>query len=220
MPLFVSSTERDAFRKHLPAHTLSTLPERYGCDVAWPANGQWWGVQRKEIKDFIASVQDGRLAKEIGQMRQTVMPTVVLEGRVRFTAGMLDGVYGKGVTEQQYRGMVYSLARQGVVLLRSEDQRGTAAEVKYLYAWSQKDRHGGLMKRPGPTHQWGKADNRDFQEHFLMGLPGVGPELAGRIIDRFGGVPMACTVTGEELMTVDGIGKQKAAALYQALRGE
>ena len=219
MPLFVSSTEREPFRKHLPPHTLSTLPERYGCDVAWPSNGQWWGVQRKELQDFIASVQDGRLAKEIGQMRQTVMPVLVLEGRVRFTAGALDGVWGKPVTEKQFRGMLYSLARQGVTVFRTDDVRGTANEVKHLMGWSEKDRHTSMVKRPGPTHQWGKADNRDFQEHFLMGLPGVGPELAGRIINRFGGVPMAWTVTADELCQVDGIGKVRAKGLIDGLRG-
>ena len=217
--LLVSSTEPKKFRDLLPSHKMSIMPERFGCDVLWPVNGAWWGIQRKELRDFIASVQDGRLAKELGQMKQTVMPTVIIEGQVRFTDDKLQlGRHGTTVTEKQYRGMVYSMARMGVQVLHTGTHSGTATEVEYLIGWSAKDRHNSLLRRPGPVGRWGKADSREYQEHLLQGVVGVGPELAGRIIDKFGGVPLQWTVTVDDLMTIEGIGKTKAKSMIEAVQ--
>jgi ERCC4-type nuclease len=49
-----------------------------------------------------------------------------------------------------------------------------------------------------------------------MGLDKVGPELADRVLDKFGGVPGEWTVTVEELMEVPGIGRKKAEAMMGA----
>lgn len=219
MGLFVSSTERPTFYSHLPKHTPSTLPERFGCDVAWNVEEDWWGVQRKEVADFIASVQDGRLAKEVGQMKQTVMPHVVVEGDVRFTnEGVLiwNNWGAKDVTKKQWQGMVWSLQRAGVAVTYARTARDTAATVVSLIEWSSKDRHSSMARRPGPVGKWGKADSREFGEHLLMGLPGVGPELATRIWDAFGCVPWQWTVTEAQLLAIEGIGKVKARQILDA----
>jgi ERCC4-type nuclease len=215
--LFVSSTERPAFTKHLPEHRLSTLPERYGCDVLWNVKGEWWGVQRKELGDFIASVLDGRMAKEVGQMKQTPMPHVVIEGRVSFSQGVLVwSSWGQEVTESQWHGMLWSLQYAGVTIGFTGGMRETAGYVTRMIAWSEKGNHTSMNRRPGPVGKWGKATSREFGEHLLMGLPGVGPELAGRVMDRFGRVPWKWDVSEEELMSVDGVGRQKAKTMLEA----
>jgi ERCC4-type nuclease len=220
MVLFVSSTERPTFRSHLPAHKVSTLPERYGCDVLWNVGETWWGVQRKEISDFIASVQDGRLAKEVGQMRQTEFPMVILEGDVRFSGDVLiwDNWGGKDITKKQWMGMTWSLQRSGVAVNHSRNAKGTAEMVVGLMSWSQKPRHSSVTRRPGAVGSWGTPSSREFGEHLLMGLPGVGPELAARLYEKFGGVPWDWTCEVEDLMTVPGIGKAKATQMIGALR--
>jgi len=43
----------------------------------------------------------------------------------------------------------------------------------------------------------------------------VGPELAERIVEHFGGIPMRWEVAIEELLEVYGIGKVKAEKLGQ-----
>jgi len=40
----------------------------------------------------------------------------------------------------------------------------------------------------------------------LQGLPGVGPERAERLLDRFGSVEAAISASSDELQSVDGIG--------------
>jgi len=41
----------------------------------------------------------------------------------------------------------------------------------------------------------------------LQGLPGVGSERAARLLEAFGSVEAVVTATGEELQSVEGIGK-------------
>jgi len=53
--------------------------------------------------------------------------------------------------------------------------------------------------------------------HVLQGFPGMGPELAGRVVDKFEGVPLTWTVSEDELQTVEGLGKKKSIAMYEAL---
>jgi len=48
-----------------------------------------------------------------------------------------------------------------------------------------------------------------------MGLPGVGVELADRILKEFGSIPWQWTCTMEELMKVEGLGKVKAKKIME-----
>jgi len=50
----------------------------------------------------------------------------------------------------------------------------------------------------------------------LMGLPGVGVEVANRVLEKFGRVPWEWSCTKEELMEVPGVGKKTAERLLGA----
>jgi ERCC4-type nuclease len=85
--------------------------------------------------------------------------------------------------------------------------------------WARKDRHQSLDRRPTVRGAWGKPDSREWGSHLLQSFDGVGPELAGRIIDHFGRPPVGWLVTAEDLAGVAGIGKQKAKKLIGMLDG-
>ena len=59
--MLISPSEPAAIRA---LGTTCDIPERHGCDVLFVAHGGYWGVQRKELKDFVASVNDDRLGKD------------------------------------------------------------------------------------------------------------------------------------------------------------
>jgi ERCC4-type nuclease len=87
-----------------------------------------------------------------------------------------------------------------------------------LEAWAKKDKHTSLKSRPGAgKSSWGSTSEKHLAQHILQGFPGVGGELAGRIVDKFEGVPLTWTVGLDELMGVEGIGKKKADNMYHAL---
>jgi Fanconi anemia group M protein len=218
--IYVAPSERHPAMIGL-ADKISNLPEQYGCDIIWRAHNQWWGIQRKEIKDFIASIMDGRLAKELGQMRGHVnTPIVVIEGRLKWSSNdiLMLGGYGQQITKAQYHGMLFAIMHEGVHVIFTDDTPGTVQLAKHLAAWSQKESHTSLSRRPGPekTNMWGTVDNRDWAKHLLQGFPGIGPTVAEDIINHFGKVPLQWTVTGKQLMEVPGIGQTRAKALLQA----
>lgn len=224
-PIFiVAPTERD---KHIiglvgDEGEVSMLPERYGCDVLWRAQGEWWGVQRKEIKDFIASIQDGRLAREVAMMKGLPCMVVTIEGRVRYTTEgtLMIGKWQSDITRTQLEGMIMSLMEKGVHTVWTEDTRDTARWIRAFAGWSLKGRHSALMRRPGPSSPWGSISNEDWAVHFLQGIDGLGSEKARAVIKFFGGVPISWDVTEEELRQVPGIGPTLSRKMYVALVSE
>lgn len=219
---FVAPTEP----KQLKALGKSTLmPERFGCDVVWYGkdNGedQLWGVQRKELKDLIASVSDGRISKEIAQMRASgiPIPMIVIEGKVQFdTAGnLLWNSWGQQFTRGQWKGMLWSMMNEGAHIEYTKDITETVELVVMYARWTNKDKHTSIMRRPSAFSPWGNATNDDYAVHLLQGFDGLGTDRAKAIIKHFKGVPLAWTVTKEQMMEVPGIGKVIANKLIDAL---
>lgn len=217
--MIVAPTE-DARLKALGT-SVSMVPERFGVDVLWAAKGIGTiGVQRKEFPgDFLASVTDGRLAKEVAQMQALDMRVLVLEGRGNWTVdGELITSWGQPWNRDQHRAYLWSIRSRGIWVEWSDDLEDTIHVVRRLEAWSKKVKHQSLNNRPGPKGLWGRPTTREYQVHFLSGLPDVGAELAARILDTLG-MPVQWNVGEEDLLRVHGIGKVKARKLYAALNG-
>lgn len=195
------------------------LPEKYGCDILWRARGGWWGVQRKEIKDFIASIQDGRLSREVAMMKPLPIKVVIIEGRISWSTDgiLMIGKWASNITLAQYEGMIMSLMEKGVHVTWTRDTRDTARWTTQFARWSEKLRHSSLERRPGPVSPWGHVSDEDWAVHLLQGFDGMGTEKAKAIVKHFGGVPMQWTVTETDLMKVPGIGRVLARRLVNAL---
>jgi ERCC4-type nuclease len=213
--VLVSPTEPPALRK---IGTTSLRPETFGCDLLFAARGKWFGIQRKEFKDLIHSMQDGRLGQQVSMMAELEQAMVVVEGwqDARWTTeGMLSDRYAK-VTRAQLRGLLWSVRDRGVWVDYTRDLTDTIALCQEWEAWCRKPAHKSLSTRPGPVGKWGRADNREWQEHLLQGLPGVGVELAGRILDEVG-MPLGWRVSEGELLGVQGLGKGKVEKMMRAV---
>lgn len=177
------------------------------------------GVQRKEIHDLIASRADGRLARELAQMKQLDIAILLVEGRLQWTSdGQLLSSRSKW-TRSQHLGMIFSIQSTGIWVHSSSNLMDSREYLEHLERWFQKERHAGINVRPKPTTAWGQRTDRDWAVHTLQSVDGVGPEMAGRIFDRFG-LPFKCTVTADELQTVGGIGRKRAEKIVKAFNGE
>lgn len=195
----------------------SSWPEQIGCDFAWTdCEGAWQGLQRKEVMDFCSSLEDGRLRKELGQLRAWVTsPQLVIEGHVQWAAGQMVKRYGRGITEREWDGMMLSLAADGVFVHRAAGVNETARLVVNAYRWWQKAEHGSLHVSVKPAGDWGRATNRDYQLALLTMVPGVGAGRAKAIVDHFGGLPWRWDVTAEQLAEVGGVGKKTAEKMLR-----
>ena len=52
----------------------------------------------------------------------------------------------------------------------------------------------------------------------MQGLPGVGPERAARLLERFGSVQAIMAASADDLASVDGIGEKTAAKMRWAVQ--
>lgn len=198
---------------------VSSLPEKYGCDMLFYTQGQWVGIQRKEVNDLLASVNDGRLAKETQQMQSHCTTKIlIVEGQVRWTnSGEMYGQnFGRKWNKKQWKALLWSVRQKGIWVEFTDDAQDTAEHCLWLQQWLGKSAHRGLDTRPGPTSIWGNPRNEDYQRHLVQGFPGVGYELAERIVEKFG-VPFKWNITIEQLMEIPGIGKKKAEKIWACL---
>lgn len=212
--MMVAPTEPAPFRALGP---VKATPERYGVDFLWGSPLGLMGVQRKEFPgDFLASVTDGRLAKEVGQMRGLDVRVLVLEGRPTWTIeGELVTGFGQPWSKVAHRRYLCSLQAEGVWVLTTDNVDDTVSALCDLEAWSRKPEHRALHTRPGPKRdRWGVVTSRAYQMHLVQGIDGVGPELAERIIDTLG-MPFGLRVTEEDLLSVHGVGKKKARQIVK-----
>lgn len=177
------------------------------------------GVQRKEFPgDFLSSMTDGRLSREVGQMGCLNIKVLALEGRgVWSIDGKLMHGYGQEIQRTSIDAFLLSMQLAGVWVVWLESQERFVEWLGVFERWTRKAKHSSIMKRPGPVSAWGKPSSREYQVHLLSGVPGLGPELAERILDHFGGLPIGWTVDKEELEEVFGIGKKKAAKMWDAI---
>lgn len=195
-------------------------PERFGCDLLFAARGSWFGVQRKEFTDLLASMSDGRVGQQVAMMDGLERAMVIIEGINRVVwrdDGSLADSYAR-VTRDQVRGLLWSVRARGIWVDFTDDLTDTIDTVRAFERWCKKPAHKSLSTRPAArqTGGWGSADNRDWQLHLLQGLPGIGIELAERILDTLG-MPLGFTVTREELLSVEGIGPKKVEKIMKCL---
>ena len=63
------------------ADAVSMFPESFGADLVVPIHGGGWaGIQRKEIADLCASIEDNRLSEQLVKLRQLTMSMLIVEG--------------------------------------------------------------------------------------------------------------------------------------------
>lgn len=195
----------------------SSVPERYGCDVLILPDKA--GIQRKTLADLVASLHDGRLAKEAQQMSRLDRAVLLLEGRGRWST---DGEWIDGYTQTRFTraslvGLMLSLQLQGIWVVWSESATDTVRVVEEIERWLAKPRHSSLSSRP-KNGRWGRRSNKAWAVHFFQGFTGIGPATAEAIVDHLG-VPLRWTVGVEELLSVPGIGKVRAQEMVAALQG-
>ncbi|MDR4509049.1 MAG: helix-hairpin-helix domain-containing protein [Candidatus Brocadiaceae bacterium] len=54
--------------------------------------------------------------------------------------------------------------------------------------------------------------------HLLQGLPGVGPRLAGQMLEHFGSIEKVIAADEKELAGIGGIGKRKVAKIREIVK--
>lgn len=210
--MLVSPTEPVPFRS---LGKVSPLPERYGADflILSPVMGTV-GVQRKEIRDLVNSLGDGRVERELGQMAGLGQGAWIIEGEIHWTNDGID--ITSQFTRAQFLGIVLSLQSRGLWVLLTSTLTETIAYLSLLEKWVAKERHTRLGVRPKARSVWGAAGSEETMVHIMQGFPGVGLERAKKIVEKYHRLPFMMDPT-VDLTSVEGVGEGTVEKIMRML---
>ncbi len=217
MTILVSGQEPEQLRA---IGTSSGVPEDYGADFLIPGKGFFLGVQRKVFpSDFLSSLHDGRLHTSLVKLTQCEKRVLILEGKPSWTtSGFLVDDYVQ-FSRKQLRGLLMSAHEElGIHTVWTDGMLDTIDALRDMVRWAAKPRHDSLFTRPnGKDPYKRKYTERDKGVFLLQGFQGIGPELAGRIYDHFGRVPLRWDDEGA-LIKVRGVGKGRIGKLKEIVK--
>jgi len=181
-------------------------------------------VQRKTIGDLLRSLADGRLARELPSLQASGRGVLLVEGRPHWTSDgvLIDGSRPtrgglwslRGAEAHMTRDRWYGIQADvvwvhGIAWIETADVDETAAWLRHVDGWLARP-HRGLVARPA----WSRE--QPFAAYLLQSFPGIGPEVAQRIVDTLG-MPLRLACTEEDLASVPGVGPVRARAIAGAL---
>jgi DNA excision repair protein ERCC-4 len=163
--------------------------------------------ERKALNDFALSLIDGRLFRQMTRLAGSKHKGVlILEGTGKDIAKV-------GVRREALQGALITVSLVlGIPILRSQSPSESAHLILYAAKQVNYLTGGGI-----PRHGSRPRGKRKRQLFILQGFPGVGPERAARLLEKFGSVQAIVTASFEELQAVEGIGKHIAEKITWAV---
>lgn len=198
-------------------YRISSLCEANGADLIIPTSKGLAGYQRKTLPDLKSSLIDGRLFKELSQLRTSPIiayPFILIEHTPRQVT--IDGSFlDVDLPIKNYHSLLTKFQILNIHYLHSPNHIGTilAAINSSTYISST---HSSELRRPtAPKNAWGVATNSAFLSYLLQSFPNVGPKLAEAIVKAFTTtLPLIWTCTQKDFLAIPGIGPALAEKLY------
>ena len=163
-------------------------------------------VERKDIRDYVSSLADGRLFNQLYHLSSS------FEKSFMFIVGDFSLVADR-IDRRAYLGSLISVAlreRGGTVIpIQLRDDEELCLALKYLNSQVES---GKLRAVP-------RGKKGSDATAMLMAIPGIGEEKAKRLLERFGSVYGVVNASVAELMRVEGIGEKQARRIYNFVRG-
>ena len=165
-------------------------------------------VERKTHADFAASLADGRLFPQAAALsRSPHRPVVLIEGP--------SPAHPPGVHPHAIAGAIASLAVMWrLPVLHAADAEDSLRLFQFLAHQAAQSGQNVLRRYDRKPK---RQDSRRL--YVLQGLPGVGPELARRLLSQFGSVERAMAADETALTEVRGLGRKKAVRIREILHG-
>ena len=163
-------------------------------------------VERKSIKDLMASVFDGRLYDQCNRLKENFdHPIVLVEGNVDEIEEITDNPL-------VFYGAISRVTLEfKIPIIHTPSASHTA---KLLVAL--------CSKKDGPTGPYlkkiKKSSNLETQQlSTLCSLPGIGEKFAVRMLEKFGTPLKVFSATTSELAKVEGLGESRAKKIKNML---
>lgn len=154
-------------------------------------------VERKTISDFLNSMINKRLSKQLQELQQYKNRLLIIEGTDEqeiYTDGNSEGIHPNSV-----RGFLLSiLLRYNIPIIFTKDYRDTAKFLSVLARRKEKPASLNVSKK-----SFTKKERLQF---ILESFPGIGPKTAQKLLAHFKSIKNVINASEEEL--TDLIGKK------------
>ena len=166
-------------------------------------------VERKTAGDFIVSIIDSRLFRQVANLKKNCdHPVLLIEGNPFRT--------GLKMSRSAIRGAllnVQTVWNVPVIYSRSIED---SVELMQVMAGQFKKMAAVMPLRAGYRPR--RLNTR--QLYVLQGFPGVGPNMAKRLLNHFGSVAAVLGASSEKLKGVKGVGRVTAETIREVLDTE
>ncbi|MDH7507224.1 MAG: DEAD/DEAH box helicase [Candidatus Thermoplasmatota archaeon] len=165
------------------------------------------GVERKDVDDFLESLIDGKLFKQIAHLRDTYSrPLFILEGENLLTK--------RNINHNAIFGSLASITVDyGIPILTTKNSLETADLLSIIAKREQMNGKKDIVMR-GEKPQMSLKQRQQF---IVEGLPNVSAVLAKRLLHHFGSIKDIVNASEEELMEIRGIGKNIASDIIKLI---
>ena len=163
-------------------------------------------VERKTVSDLHRSVATGRLWNQLMKLRTDADRAWLLIEGPKLDAGQLS--------EQGIRGAVIAVVETGIPVLWSGSPGDSAHWLLRIAIRARSARAPGVWNMRAPRRRAPAAPVR-----LLSQIRGISPRLGAQLLGQFGSIAAVACASESELMSINGIGAARAAALRSALSG-
>ena len=165
-------------------------------------------AERKTTNDFLSSIVDGRLFRQLEELRQNFRsPLMILEGN-----GLFNG--DRKIHPNAIRGALASVSLDyGIPIIKTESNLETAEMLLAIAKREQITRKKSVAIR---GRKKTKSMN-DRQEFLISGLPQINTQTARKLLKHFGSPERIFIASSQELQNIDGVGPKTAKRIRMLL---
>ena len=165
------------------------------------------GVERKNVDDYLESLLDGKLFKQLTNLRESYSrPLLVLEGENLLSK--------RNINHNAIYGSLASISVDfGIPVLRTKNAIETANLLTVIAKREQREDKKSVAIRGDKT----MMSLIERQQFIIEGLPNVSAVLAKRLLSHFGSIRQIANASEKDLREVKGVGKNIAADIVNLL---
>ncbi len=165
------------------------------------------GIERKSAQDFNDSIKDGRLFKELFELKNNFeRPILILEG---------DPFLNSSFNENALYGALTSIILNlGIIIYKTQDPDESA---KFIYNLAKKE-HTFSQGEPKLRFDKKPIETSHLLEYIVAGIPGINSLRAKNLLKELKTLQEIFNSDIGDLIKIDGIGKKIAQEIYKLSR--
>ena len=155
-------------------------------------------IERKTVSDFLSSMLNKRLVKQLEELQQYPKRLLLIEGIEEQEIYSEDNENGIGVHANAIRGFILSiLLKFNVPIIFSKNEEDTA---KYISVLAKKKSDESSIRANKKF-----MSQKEQKQFILEGFPGIGPKSAKKLLKEFKSLHAVFNAGEEELKEILGI---------------